>query len=89
MLGVIIGHVDLALDKVERIIRTQEPRSNPQGCKAFRGHHAAASGLCTQADHRPVVLDLNDAVEGMLKMIQRLIGETSTLPGCPEQICGR
>jgi len=84
MLGVIIGHVDLALDKVE----PDHPahKNLDQILKAAKRSADITRQLLAFARKQiiaPVVLDLNDAVEGMLKMIQRLIGEDIDLAWLP------
>ncbi len=85
MLGVIIGHADLALEELDP---TRPPAAN------LRGIHQAAKrsadltrqllAFARQQAVAPRILDLNDTVAGMLKMLQRLIGEdidVAWLPG--------
>ncbi|MCD4702043.1 MAG: PAS domain S-box protein [Candidatus Aegiribacteria sp.] len=85
MLGVILGHTEMALDEMDPAhplhdnlmeIRTAAERSAnlTRQLLAFARKQTIA----------PCVLDLNDIVTGMLKMLQRLIGEDldlSWLPG--------
>lgn len=76
MLGVIIGHAEMALDLVDpdqpihedlsEILNAAERSADlTKQLLAFARKQAIA----------PKVLDLNDVVAGMLKMLQRLIGE--------------
>jgi two-component system, cell cycle sensor histidine kinase and response regulator CckA len=85
MLGVILGNVDLALHQVDAAqplhaelveIRTAASRSADltRQLMAFARKQTAA----------PKVLDLNDTVAGILKMLQRLIGEGIDLRWQPE-----
>ncbi len=76
MLGVIIGHVGIMLDSMES--------SNPfyQGLLAISNAANRSADLTKQllafARKQTVnlqLIDLNDAVEGMLSMLERLIGE--------------
>ena len=84
MLSVILGYTDLALDQVDPSsslyhdlleIHTAAKRSADitRQLLAFARKQTIA----------PVILDLNEAVEGMLKMLQRLIGEDITLAWLP------
>ncbi len=54
MLGVILGHAEMALEKVD----PAQPfharfRGDPEGRRAVRRPDPAVAGLCPQADHRP------------------------------------
>jgi len=84
MLGVIIGYADLALDRVDprdplhadiEEILTAANRSTEitRQLLAFARQQTVA----------PKVLDLNETVEGMLKMLRRLIGEDIDLAWGP------
>ncbi|MFA6011254.1 MAG: response regulator [Desulfobacteraceae bacterium] len=84
MLGVILGHTELALDRMEPSspifsdlteIRTAAERSADltRQLLAFARKQTVS----------PRILDLNDTVEGMLKMLRRLIGETIQLIWVP------
>jgi PAS domain S-box-containing protein len=84
MLGVILGHAEMALMQAELSerarahlgeIRTAAERSArlTQQLLAFARRQTIA----------PRVLDLNDAVAGMLKMLQRLLGEDIDLAWVP------
>jgi PAS domain S-box-containing protein len=84
MLSVILGHVELALRKSEN------DRSIAGDLKAIRkaAVHSAdlTRQLLTFARKQiisPQILDLNEAVAGMLKMLQRLIGENIELTWQP------
>lgn len=84
MLGVIIGNTELAMEKV----------SNEDPVRAFLKQIVSAAersaGITRQLlafarkqDIAPTVLNLNEAIAGTLKMIQRLIGEDITLSWLP------
>jgi signal transduction histidine kinase len=80
MLGVILGRVDLALRKAgssSTLVTDLQEIS-----KAAQSSAALTRQLLTFARKQviaPKVLDLNEAVGGMLKMLQRLIGENIQL----------
>lgn len=87
MLGVIIGHAEMALDEVdpaqtvyrdlqEILKAAQRSADLTRRLLAFARRQAIA----------PKVLDLNETVGGMLQMLQRLIGEDIDLmwKPCPE-----
>ncbi len=84
MLGVILGHTEMALDRIEpgaplhadlEQIQTAAERSADltRQLLAFARKQTVA----------PRVLDLNETVQGMLKMLRRLIGEDITLAWLP------
>ena len=84
MLGVIIGHAELAMDQVES--------TNPlfadlsQIRKAAERSADITRQLLTFARKQtvaPKVLDLNETVTGMLKLLRRLIGEDIDLVWLP------
>jgi nitrogen-specific signal transduction histidine kinase/CheY-like chemotaxis protein len=86
MLGVILGHADLALKLVDRRhplhsdlleIRRAAERSAEltRQLLAFARKQTAA----------PQVLDLNEMVDGMLKMLRRMIGEDIDLSWSPSR----
>ena len=86
MLGAIIGYSELCLGSLEeghplrenlgRILdAAQRSAGLTRQLLAFARKQAVA----------PVLLDLNAAVEGTLKMMQRLIGENIDLQWCPQQ----
>jgi len=85
MLGVILGHAEIALeslnpaqpifDNLQTILNTAERSAN------------LTRQLLTFARRQtimPKVLDLNETVEGMIKMLRRLIGEDIDLIWLPE-----
>ena len=85
MLGVILGHTELALeqadpthplhDHLEEIMKAAERSANlTRQLLAFARKQTIA----------PRVLDLNQTVTGMLKMLQRIIGEDIDLTWQPE-----
>jgi len=84
MLGVIIGHTELALEQVEQAqplhVSLVEIRKAAQRSAELTRQLLAFARKQTVT---PKVLDLNDTVEGMLKMIQRLIGEDIELAWRP------
>ena len=84
MLGVIIGHAEIAMDQVDpaqplhadlQEIRTAAERSADltRQLLAFARKQVVS----------PKVLDINETVEGMLKMLRRLIGEDIHLAWLP------
>jgi two-component system, cell cycle sensor histidine kinase and response regulator CckA len=80
MLNVILGHADLALDKVD----LSDPLYNNLKQIRKAADHSAdiTRQLLAFARKQPVApktLDLNRTVGGMLKMLQRLIGEDISL----------
>ncbi len=87
MLNVIIGHCDLALDAVPAADPLHAPLREIQSA-AQRAADLTRQllGFARRQTVTPKVLDLNDAVEGMLRMLRRLIGENIELawrPGRP------
>ncbi|MBU1054167.1 MAG: response regulator [Proteobacteria bacterium] len=86
MLGVILGHVELALDR----IGPAEPlhADLEEIRKAAQRSADLTRQLLTFARKQiiaPKALDLNDTVEGILKMLRRLIGENIALDWKPGQ----
>ncbi len=89
MLNVILGHVDLALDKVD----PSAPLHNHlQQIRNAATHSADITGqllaFARKQTISPRVLDLNQTVEGMLKMLRRLIGEDIDLAWKPADHVG-
>jgi PAS domain S-box-containing protein len=85
MLGVILGYVELAFEKIDS---SQELYADLEEIQTAAERSAdLTKQLLTFARKQiiaPEVLDLNDAVDSMLKMLRRLIGENidlSWLPG--------
>jgi len=85
MLGVILGHVELALDYVS----TREPIYEDL-TEIFNAARRSADitrqllAFARKQTIAPVVIDLNETIEGMLKMLRRLIGEDIDLAWLPE-----
>jgi PAS domain S-box-containing protein len=84
MLGVILGHTEMAMDKLDpsQPLYTQllEIRKAAERSADLTRQLLAFARKQTIA---PKVLDLNDTVEGMLKMLRRLIGEDIDLAWMP------
>jgi PAS domain S-box-containing protein len=85
MLGVIIGHTELAMDRLdpshELFANLKEIRKAAERSTDLTRQLLAFARKQTIS---PRVLDLNETIEGMLKMLRRLIGEDidlSWLPG--------
>jgi PAS domain S-box-containing protein len=84
MLGVVLGHAEIAL---ERLAPSDQLHSD------LTEIHKAASrsaditrqllAFARKQTIAPIVMDLNDTVTGMLKMLQRLIGENIDLQWHP------
>jgi two-component system, cell cycle sensor histidine kinase and response regulator CckA len=76
MLNVILGHTDLALDKVDP---SDSLHNNLQQIRKAADHSAEITkkllGFARKQTISPKSLDLNETVEGMFKMLRRLIGE--------------
>ena len=84
MLGVILGHTEMALDETD----PAQPlyRDLQEILKAARRSANLTRQLLTFARKQtisPQVLDLNETVHEMLKMLQRLIGENISLGWVP------
>ena len=84
MLGVIIGNADLAIQNLDPSMRVhedlQEIKSAARRSADLTRQLLAFARRQTAA---PVVLDLNDTVAGMMKMLRRLIGEDIDLVWMP------
>jgi C4-dicarboxylate-specific signal transduction histidine kinase len=84
MLGVILGHVELALMQINE---TEPIQFNLSEIGEAANRSAALTRQLLAFARRqtvaPKVLDLNDCVTGMLKIIQRLIGEDIDLSWMP------
>ena len=90
MLGVILGHAEMVMDQVDPsqplFTDLEEIR------KAAERSAILTRQLLTFARKQtiaPKVIDLNETVEGMLKMLRRLIGEDIDCPGGPAKTFGR
>ncbi len=85
MLGVILGNVEMALGKVDPAQPLHEDLMEIM--KAARRSAAIIRQLLAFARKQtiaPQFLDLNEIVEGMLKMLRRLIGEDIDLVWLPD-----
>jgi PAS domain S-box-containing protein len=85
MLGVIIGYTELALDAVDPAAPLHADLE--EILKAANRSTAITRQLLAFARKQtisPVLLDLNQTVEGMLKMLRRLIGEDIDLAWLPK-----
>lgn len=80
MLGVILGLTDMVLDQMEP---THANFEDLQGIRVAARRSADLTrqllAFARKQIVEPRVLDLNETVEGMLKMLQRLIGENISL----------
>ncbi|MFZ4440901.1 MAG: PAS domain S-box protein, partial [Syntrophales bacterium] len=84
MLGVIIGYAEIAMDKVD----TGQPlHADLQEIKNAANRSADLTrqllAFARKQVVSPKVLDINDTLGGMLKMLQRLIGEDISLAWLP------
>ena len=84
MLGVILGHAEMALEKIDPAL--------PFRADLEKIHLAAERSaditrqlltFARKQNIQPKVLDLNETVEGLLKMLRRLIGENINLAWLP------
>jgi PAS domain S-box-containing protein len=84
LLGVILGHAEMALDRVdqaETVYADLEEILKAANRSADLTRQLLA--FARQQVVAPKVLDLNDTVEGMLKLLRRLIGEDINLSWQP------
>jgi len=89
MLSVILGHVELMLESVP----ADDPaRADLEEIRAAAGRSADLTrqllAFARQQTVAPRLLDLNETVEGMLKMLRRLIGEDIDLAWLPGKSLG-
>jgi len=84
MLGVILGYTELAMDKIPALdplhADLEEIQKAAQRSADLTRQLLAFASKQTVA---PKVIDLNDTVEGMLKILRRLIGENISLAWKP------
>lgn len=84
MLGVILGHTEMALDEVDPaqpiFAHLQQIQNAAERSAALTGQLLAFARRQTVS---PKVLDLNETLEGMLQMLLRLIGEHIHLDWIP------
>jgi PAS domain S-box-containing protein len=85
MLGIIIGHVELAMDQMDPALPLH---ANLEQILKAANHSADLTrqllAFARKQTIAPKVLDLNETVEGMLKMLRRLIGEDIDLSWQPK-----
>ncbi len=90
MLGAILGYAELCLNKTEPsdplFGHLQQIQKAAERSAALTRQLLAFARKQTVA---PIVLDLNETVEGMLKMIRRLVGEDIDLAWLPGGNLGR
>jgi PAS domain S-box-containing protein len=86
MLGVILGYTDLALMRVDL---TSPLHADLMAIRKAAEHSSDLTrqllAFARQQAAVPKVLDLNEAVEGMLEMLRRLIGEDIDLAWLPDK----
>jgi signal transduction histidine kinase len=88
MLGVILGHSELALDQLDSQLDSNQPiRANLEHvCKAARRSADLTRQLLAYARKQtiaPRVLDLNETVAGLLTTLKRLLGDAICLTWRP------
>lgn len=86
MLSIILGNLELVLDDIEESNPLTHNLNEVQKA-AQRSTHLTRQLLAFARKQTvsPKVLDLNDAIEGMLKMLSRLIGEDIELSWYPKE----
>ncbi len=85
MLGVILGHAEMAMDLASKEDPIQEDLR--EILSAAQRSADITRQLLAFARRQPIsprVIDLNDTIEGMLKILRRLIGENIDLAWLPE-----
>ncbi len=84
MLGVILGHVELALsDHACNLPLDERLKQIQTAARRSADLTRQLLAFARKQTVKPKVLDLNDAVGGMLKMLRRLIGEDIDLAWMP------
>jgi PAS domain S-box-containing protein len=84
MLGVIIGHAEMALDKIDPTLPYRADLESIQiAAKRSADITRQLLTFARKQNIQPKLLDLNETLEGMLKMIRRLIGENINLVWLP------
>ena len=83
MLGVIIGHAELALGKAD--LDDQCATILKKFCSrfSFSRNYPQLLAFARKQTIAPKILDLNETVEGLLKLLRRLIGEDIDLAWLP------
>ncbi len=84
MLGVILGHVELAMDKINPSDSLyNDLQQITQAAERSANLTRQLLAFARQQTISPITINLNDTVESMLKMLQRLIGEDIELKWLP------
>ncbi len=91
MLSVIQGFSELALDHLHSPYDVEADLAEiSNACERASQITRQLLSFAKQSTRQPQVLDLNATLEGMLKMLRRLIGEeTSSWSGGHHPVCGR
>jgi two-component system, cell cycle sensor histidine kinase and response regulator CckA len=88
MLNVVIGYTELSLDDVDK---SSPIYNNLQEIRKVAGRTSDLTHQLLAFAHKetlnPRVLDLNETVEGILKMLRHMIGEDIDLAWIPEGVC--
>ena len=86
MLSVILGHVEVALDQVDKAHPVHADLEEiAKAAERSAGLTRQLLAFARKQTVTPKVLDLNETVLGMLKMLQRLIGESIRLNWRPSE----
>lgn len=84
MLGVILGHAELAMGKVDSVDPINEDLQEiSDAAKRSAELTRQLLAFARKQTAAPVLLDLNSTVDGMLKMLKRLLGEDIDLVWVP------
>ena len=85
MLGVILGHAEIAMEQIDQTQALSEDLTEIRKA-ALRSADLTRQLLAFARKQTisPKILDLNETVEGMLKMLRRLIGEDIELAWLPD-----
>ena len=84
MLGVILGHAEMALEQVDRTqLLYSDLQAIQQAANRSKELTRQLLAFARKQTVSPKVLNVNDTIEGMLKMLQRLIGEDIRLNWLP------
>ena len=85
MLGVILGHAELALGRVDSVHPVHDDlREIQKAAERSAGLTRQLLAFARKQTIAPVALDLNQTIEGMLEMLRRLIGEDIDLVWLPD-----
>jgi len=89
MLGVILGHAELAQKKVDPAHPVSPHLEGIAQPGALGRPHAETARVRAEAGVAPMVLDLNETVAGMFEMLRRLIGEDIRVEWAPGRTSAR